>query len=271
MTDFVSETFENAPLIEVALSVQLQPLQLFTSAHAGEFWQTIKQDFPMSQDQPPLGPIGEFFGSSKNLQIGMPFPLQVGMPGIRNWFVSSDGTYLLQLQRDRFALNWRKTSSQPDYPRYPAIEARFIELFKKFAKFVENSAIGKCEINIHEVTYINQWLFNNDQNFDDGLGSWLQLAPNQVASLEMEAANINVQYLVRNSAFEPQGRLYVNVAPIVGPDGRNGINLELTCRIIPFNMGTPFEFGPLGLAREKIVTTFNEITSDSAQKAWRGK
>lgn len=271
MTEFLSETFENAPLVEVALSVQLQPLQMFTSAHAGEFWQSIKQDFPLSQEQPPLGPIGEFFGTSKNLQVGMPFPLHVGMPGIRNWFISSDGAYLLQIQRDRFALNWRKTISESAYPRYPVIRARFVELYEKFSKFIESAAIGKCEINIHEVTYINQWLFNNLQDIDDDIGSWLRIAPNQVASLEMESTNINVQYLVRNSTSEPQGRLYVNAAPIVGPDGRNGINLELTCRVIPFKLGSSFEYSPLDLAREKIVTTFKEITSDSAQKAWRGK
>jgi uncharacterized protein (TIGR04255 family) len=251
--------------------VQLQPLQMFTSAHAGEFWQSIKQDFPISQEQPPLGPIGEFFGSAKNVQVGFPFALQVGMPGIRNWFVSSDNTYLLQLQRDRFALNWRKTPSQPDYPRYPAIREKFVELYKLFAQFVTTSGLGQCEVNIHEVSYINQWFLRNNEKIGDGLGSWLSLAPNQVATLEMESANINVQYLVRESGPEPIGRLYVNVAPIVGSDGRNGINLELTCRIIPLALGDAFEFHPLDLARKNIVTTFKEITSDSAQKIWRGE
>jgi uncharacterized protein (TIGR04255 family) len=259
MTDFVSE---------VALSVQLQPLQMFTSAHAGEFWQSIKQDFPISQEQPPLGPIGEFFGSVNSAQVGMPFTLQMGMPGIRNWFVSSDGTYLLQIQRDRFALNWRKTLGQPDYPRYPVLRAKFVELFELFSQFVEKAGVGRCEINIHEASYINQWFLHDDQKIGDGLGTWLRLAPNQVATLEMESATINVQYLVRETHSDPIGRLYVNVAPIVGADGRKGINLELTCRIIPLNLS---EFRPLDLARQNIVTTFKQITSDSAQKVWRGE
>jgi uncharacterized protein (TIGR04255 family) len=271
MTDFVSDTFENAPLVEVALSVQFQPLQMFTSAHAGEFWQIIKPDFLLTQEQPPLAPIGEFFGQVSGFPNFPQFAIQMGGIGIRNWFSTADGTYLLQLQRDRFALNWRKTPSNPDYPRYPVIREKFIELFKLFDGFVERSGLGKCEINIHEATYINQWRLKDDQKIGDGLGSWLHLAPNNVATLEMEAANINTQYIVRSESSHPIGRLYVNVAPIFTATGEKGVNLELICRIIPLELGNDFLFHPMDLARQNIVTTFKQITSDSAQKVWRGE
>jgi uncharacterized protein (TIGR04255 family) len=271
MTDFISDTFENAPLVEVALSVQFQPLQMFTSAHAGEFWQLIKPDFSVSQEQPPLAPIGEFFSQPRGAPNFPPFTIQMGTMGIRNWFSTSDGTYLLQLQRDRLALNWRKTSTGSVYPRYPAIRKKFVELFELFAGFVERSGLGKCEINIHEATYINQWLFNADQKIADGLGSWLHLAPKNVASLEMESANINTQYIVHGENIQPIGRLYVNVTPIFAVNGEKGINLELICRIIPLDLGNDFLFHPMDLARQNIVTIFKQITSDSAQKVWRGE
>jgi uncharacterized protein (TIGR04255 family) len=271
MAEFISETFEKAPLVEVALSVQFQPLQLFTSAHAGEFWQLVRGEFSVSQEQPPLGPIGEFFGQSRSAPNFPPFAIQMGFSGVRNWFSTPDGTFLLQLQRDRFALNWRKTPTSPDYPRYPAIRKKFIELFKIFDQFTEGSGLGKCEINIHEASYINQWFFHDDQKIGDGLGSWLSLAPNNVAALEMEAANINVQYIVSGEGSQPIGRLYVNVTPIFAINGKNGINLELICRVIPLDLGDEFLFHPLDLARQNIVTTFKQITSDSAQKVWRGE
>lgn len=271
MKEFQSETFENAPLIEVALSVQFQPLHQFTSAHAGEFWQQIKVDFPSSQDQNPLPPIGEFFGQIRGIPSSQTFAIQIGTGGIRNWFTTTDGSYLLQLQRDRFALNWRKTSPSASYPRYPVIKRKFLELFENFQTFLKMAELGGCDINIHEVTYINQWMLNVDQKIDDGLGTWLRLAPKNVADLEMESANIGAQYLVKAENSSPIGRLYVNVAPTLGAKGEQGINLELTCRIIQFDNSPTKQFLPMDLARKNIVTTFKQITSDSAQKVWRGE
>lgn len=276
MKEFKSETFDKAPLIEVALSVQFQPIQQFTGAHAGEFWQLIKDEFSISQEQMPLPPIGEFFGQARGVPSFPPFALQLGSAGVRNWFSTGDGNYLLQLQRDRMALNWRKTAANPDYPRYPNIKKKFVELFELFNKYLSTTGLGECEINIHEATYINQWVLHGDQKIGDGLGHWLQLAPKNVAELEMETANINVQYLVKSETTSaesttPIGRLYVNVAPIFGVTGEKGINLELTCRIIQFGQQSQSPFLPMDLARQNIVTTFKQITSDSAQRVWRGE
>jgi uncharacterized protein (TIGR04255 family) len=276
MEEFQSETFERAPLIEVALSVQFQPIQQFTSAHAGEFWQLIKAEFSISQEQMPLPPIGEFFGQFRGGPNFAPFGLPMVGAGVRNWFSTPDGSYLLQLQRDRLALNWRKTTANPDYPRYPSLKKKFVELFNSFEKYLNSNGLGGCEVNIHEATYINQWVLHGDQKIADGLGDWLQLAPKNVAKLEMETASINVQYLVKAGAemidnSSPIGRLYVNVAPIFGSIGEKGINLELTCRIVQFDQQSKSPFLPMDLARQNIVTTFKQITSDSAQKIWRGE
>jgi uncharacterized protein (TIGR04255 family) len=266
MLTFESQTYLNAPLIEVALSVQFQPLINFTSAHAGDFWGEIRSEFPIAQEQPLLGPIDEIFGTASQLRFGFQF---IG-PGIRNWFVSQDQSYLLQIQKDRFAINWRKTASTPEYPRYPAIRDRFLELFSQFEKYLGRNEVGACDINIYEVSYINQWRLKDGQRIGDGLNSWLKMAPKNVAKLHMEAASLSVQYLVSEDG-KNVGRLYANINPIKALDGADGVNLELMCRIIPFDMGEKFRFRPLDLAREHIVTTFGEITSDSAQKVWRGE
>jgi uncharacterized protein (TIGR04255 family) len=268
---FASPNFDKAPLIEVALSFQFQPLLQFTSAHAGEFWQRIKAEFPNAQEQPPLPSINEFFGRAHSGAGASSFGINFGFPGVRNWFTSSDGTYLLQLQKDRIALNWRKNPSNSIYPRYPTIKDKFITYLQIFRSYVDQSGLGSVTIDMSEVSYINQWPLEVDQNFGDKLGNWLKLAPKNVASLEMEHATISAQYLVRGATNQPVGRLYVSVSPVLAITGQYGVNLELVCRVIPFDLGPNMEFSSLDLAREKVVTTFEQITSDSAQRFWRGE
>ena len=127
----------------------------------------------------------------------------------------------------------------------------------------------RCQVNMSEVSYINQWFFEKDQKFSDAIGSWLKLAPNNSASLDMETANIAAKYLVHAENGTPIGRLYVNVSPIFSHKGSMGINLELTCRVRPIPGDKP-HIGALHLAHQHVVTTFQEITSDSAQRMWRG-
>ena len=126
MAKFSSPDFPNAPLIEVALSVQFQPLPLYTSAHAGEFWQKIRDDFPVTQEQPPIPQVNEFFGSNRPSPGFIDIGLNFGLTGLRSWFMSEDGGFLIQIQRNRFVLNWRKTGPNPTYPRYEPIRKMFL-------------------------------------------------------------------------------------------------------------------------------------------------
>lgn len=271
MSSFVSPDFDHAPLIEVALSVQFQPLSGLTSAYAGRFWSTISQEFVQDFEQPPLSSINEFFGKIPGPAGALSIGLTLAPPGVRNWFMTADKTYLVQVQRNRFALNWRKTGNDSPYPRYPAIRAKFGEVFGKFSDFLRSANLGDCLIDMYEVSYINQWFFSGTQNYDQGLGSWLNLDTKQLDHIELESAAINAQYLLKGKSDQPIGRMYINVSPILSGAGERGINLELVCRVIPSPTTRNLDFSALDLAREKIVTTFTQITSDSAQRAWRGQ
>lgn len=268
----MSPDFKNAPLVEVALSVQFQPLAGFAGAHAGEFWQEVKADFPVAQDQPPLQPINEFFGGSRPAPAFMDIGLSFGYTGTRTFFLTADGDFLIQIQNNRFAVNWRKTAAKPEYPRYEAVKAKFDKYFEMFRKFVAKSGIGSgiVKTDLFEAHYVNQWLLEKGKSYDAAIGDWVKLLNNQITSLEMEQASISTQYLIKGISDQPVGRLYLNVSPIINVSGQFGINLELICRTLPFEDGAKAEFAPLDLAREKIVTTFKQITSDSAHQFWRG-
>jgi uncharacterized protein (TIGR04255 family) len=271
MSMFKSPDFPNAPLIEVALSVQFQPLVLFASAHAGLFWQQVRDLFPISQDQPALPMLNELFGSNRpNVGfVGMGF--QFAHPPNRTWFSSQDGALLIQIQHNRFVFNWRKASADSVYPRYEFVRSNFEKYFNLFKSFVAEHNLGQLSPDLYEAHYVNQWPLEDGKNFGEVIGSWLKLFSGNVTSLEPEQASISSQYIIHGNANQPVGRLYVNVAPIINTTGKYGVNLELICRTIPFDLGPNFDLAPLDLAREKVVTTFQQITSDSAHQFWRGQ
>ena len=49
------------------------------------------------------------------------------MPAPRFWFVNESGNELVQVQRDRFIRNWRKTEGQPGYPSYDNLREAFAD------------------------------------------------------------------------------------------------------------------------------------------------
>lgn len=271
MDSFRSPDFQKAPLIEVALSVQFQPLAQFSSAHAGLFWQRFKAEFPICQDQPALPMLNELFGSNRpNISfVGVEF--QFGGNPNRTWFSTPDGSLLIQIQNNRFVFNWRKSGPDVNYPRYEFVRAKFENYLNLFQEFVAEQSLGEVTPDLYEAHYVNQWLLEDGKNFGEVIGTWLKLIPDNVTSLEPEQASIASQYIVKGSAAQPLGRLYVNVAPIVNTIGKYGVSLELICRTIPLDLGNRFDLKSLDLAREKIVTTFQQITSDSAHKFWRGQ
>jgi len=65
------------------------------------------------------------------------------------------GQTLLQIQNNRFTLNWRRGSASQQYPRYVANRDMFRRLFGEFCRFIEETDIGPLTITQAEVSYIN--------------------------------------------------------------------------------------------------------------------
>src|SRR6266446_2077137 len=105
--------FGNPPVVEVALSIMFETLPGYRAAHAGLFWQRIRDRFPVTEDVPELPPTVEEPSGAAT------FPPRLEImerPRIRTWFQSSDKTQLLQLQNNRVAYNWKKGSGDHHYP-----------------------------------------------------------------------------------------------------------------------------------------------------------
>src|SRR5262245_53311787 len=103
--------FKNPPVIERVLGVQFAPIKEWGVHHFGLFYQKIRNDFPECQAQPPIASITETPDHITRVEMA-----DVG--DVRCWFLPAVGGELIQLQRDRFLMNWRRRTAAEDYPRF---------------------------------------------------------------------------------------------------------------------------------------------------------
>ncbi len=222
-------SFDKPPLVEVVLGVQFSPLEALKTPHYGDFWQTIKNEFPTLEDHPPLPPTIERFGTA-----GPPTIEFTNVPPIRrSWFVSPDKTGIIQLQRDRFLHNWRRVQESDTYPRYDQVMKPFLAKLELFSKFVADNNLGELKHNQYELTYVNRiaqdeaWISNAQTGriFPDLC--WRTTSDRFLP--EPEAVNWNTKFVLP----ENSGRLHVSLRTVVLPNGESNLFLEMNARGFP--------------------------------------
>ena len=103
--------FENPPVVEVVCGVLFNRLPM-QAAHLGVLWEKFKPDYPSCQDVNPLAPIMETFDGSP----GVPQEIDLSDVLPRTWFLHKRGVGVVQVQRDRFLHNWKKSKPDDEYP-----------------------------------------------------------------------------------------------------------------------------------------------------------
>ncbi len=65
------------------------------------------------------------------------FQFHQGVPPIRIWAASGDGSFLVQTQGDMMMMNWRAKYSTAPYPRYSEVRRRLLETLSLLGEFQE--------------------------------------------------------------------------------------------------------------------------------------
>lgn len=249
-------TYDAPPLVEVVFGRQFEPLPL-TAAHTGLLWETLgRAAYPTVHEQPPLPSMVEHLDdqAASVLDVGEVFTWP------RLWFTSRDQDSLIQLQRDRFLINWR-AGAQP-YPRYAALFPRFEAVWSTFREFVRAELDLSPSLRQYELTYVNHipWA-----------PSWQDLATALRATFPDFAWRVDGRFLASPEGGEIRlafrlpdeaGRLHVRVR-----DGRRMADgarlfiLELTARGF-----LPDAVAWFDAAHAWIVRGFADLTSREMQE-----
>lgn len=254
--------YENPPVIEVVCGIQFVPIGALTIGHLGRWWSLISEDFPKCDEVAPLLPVIERFkaeavSGSEMLEL-LPFP--------RLWLTNRTGDQLIQLQKDRFLFNWRKTSEEHVYPRYNFVRSSFDKYWNEFSSFITETIKSPLRPIQYELTYIN--------HIPADASSWGKPAEIKNVLPDVSWRSDTARFLPEPEGIDFQasfvlrdrlGRLHVRARNVQRDDNLAVILLEITARGFGDDIDKWF-----GVAHEYIVQGFTDLTDAEKQKElWR--
>lgn len=262
-------TFRHPPVTEVALAIQLDRPTVDLDVLA-VLAPLFRSDFPQREQHPPLPPMREDFNAPPTAPL-LQFELttQFGMP--RSWFISRDGSKLLQLQADRLVFNWRKQADSDLYPRYSTLRDLFATRIEELWEAIASSDKQLPDVNFCEVTYVNQIGMGAapGQPHPD-LGEILKLAhPWEGGGFlpAPEDAQVRARFRIQ-SREQPAGRLYLTAEPAFRPDGSPIHVATLVSRMFPLGGEMDAVWESLDTGREWVVKGFEELTTEKMHRIW---
>lgn len=265
--------FERPPLDEMVLSLQFADLQLMNH-HAGILWLKLRDQYPKVEEQGPIAPVFETFGSLRAAPPTSEIQLLPADAMIRYWFVSPDGTQLLQIQRDRLIHNWRRRDFADSYPRYEVLRKRFEAEIRLVQEFLREYGLGEIRCNQCEVSYINAIGPNEitddpNRDLDKIFTLWCERY-NYDGLDHIERGRFGATYLMRVEGGEaPIGRIHINASPgIRTRDSVPVVQLNITARGKPQDETVAAAFSWLDQGHISIVRSFSAITTKEMHRIW---
>lgn len=255
--------FDAPPVVEVALGVQfriLPALRGLTLAPLRERW---RNRYPRLEEQLPLPSTVE--GS---LPGGPVVQLNVGLPSMRYWFLTNDGSELVQIQQDRLSVNWREGSLGSPYPRYPAMRQTFAKRLRDLMTFVAEEDLGVIRVNQVELNYVNAVSVEPGETGKLGrvLSTWRAASNHHLG--EPEQVRLEMSFPIKELGTGAS-RLWVQMGPGQGGPNTSTVLLTLLVRGAPTGEGQDEILSFLDDAHEHLVRSFAELTTPEMHAIWR--
>ena len=262
-------SFSNPPVTETVLSVGFRPIESFSLVQLARFHETVRTEFPSSDDQPPYQMPLERFSSARDvLTLEVPV-FQAFLP--RFWLSSEDGTSLLQLQRDWFAYNWRRPPGlEAQYTRYPSGRENFSRHLKSFCEHLRTETGFTPTFNQCEITYVNtivpSGIWTEHSELERVTPLWRSIPPHG-ENETVERARLDIVVAIHDQGTQV-GRLHVGFSPSTDATGNPTFLMNLTARGRPLGDGVEGVLAFLDLGRGSVVRNFVRFTTPELHQVW---
>lgn len=262
-------SFNDPPVVEVAVSVMFKPIENLGNADLGVFWHTMRDSFPVKEDAEPILNQTEQFGKDVQRVPRLPtIKLKTARGASR--LLMTNGNQMVQVQNSRLAYNWRTIPGDTSpYPRWRVVYPAFESARAAFANFLNVHGIGAMEPNQWEVAYVNHLVRGRDWETPS---DWHRLLPGIVGT-GVELGTMGAEAIECSYHFTLPGnrcRLHVDMhhgftAPEA--DATEVLAMQLTARgpVVGGDFGLA---AGLNLGHETIVSNFANITGSQAHARW---
>lgn len=210
------------PIDEVVCGVRMQDVSQVDPVFVGSYWAGIRDRFPHRELQPRL-PVS----------TGIRPPIAM-LRALRTWLVSSDGQYLVQIQADRFYLNWRRRGENA-YPGFqgraadPGVLDRFTSEFEAYMRFLAATLGSEALVTHAEVTKVDVLRRGTHWSTDDELRAAVAL----IAPLDAAMGSPEWTGDVRMATSGPSGEFSLTLSRPKGEHGPGDtVRLESTA-VVP--------------------------------------
>lgn len=249
--------YERPPVIEVAAGVQFEELKGWQMRYFGQFWNELAEEYPFTQDQPPIQDIVE---GGPRLEILSQPPLR------RMLLLSKEQNFVIQLQESRLHFNWRKVREGDKYPRFEkTIFPKFLQVWGRFSNFVTRMALGNLRAQRYELTYVNH-IEPKGEDFARSLEDRVKLFGWSNVRERFLTSPIAVNAVWTFSLPDQRGLGQANLSQATRADGRSVLVLGMSCSgpaSARYSLNDWF-----ATAHEWIVRGFADLTTESAQREW---
>jgi uncharacterized protein (TIGR04255 family) len=274
-------TYENPPIVEVAISTQFEPPRGLTQAHLGAYWADCRRDYPQVHATQVLPATTEEFGGRRTW---LPPSLRLALtdePDSRIQMTSEDSTWMLQVQSNRIVVNWRRKADLSDpYPRFTGTWQRFENAWEHWCRFLATAKIPAPQPTHWEIVYVNRigkgTLWNKPTDWPSVLpGLWGHGFADIPGTTLM---GLHGQWVWETT--NPPTRLFIEPKPGRGPAPRSDdfLFLNITARgkidLSPSGESSDdscllgIENG-IKAGRRLIVNAFDQIISQKAKAEWK--
>lgn len=260
--------FQQSPLVEMRVALQLQPLNGFRSAHFGEFWHNclLQDEWLPSEDIPPLDHDVEQFGNpvlnprTERIEVDSLF--------IRSVFESTDGYKVVHFQPDRLALSISKNDKTR--PSYDRLLAEFMTIYGKLPAFATKCQLGEIIPDLWELSYTN--VIPQSSGLWESPQDWHRIFPKLFPQVEQGATELEWGTFEGNWYFtlpNQLGRVRVSVSKAVANQTQDIVLLVgIRARGSLGEMKPDAWASCLDLGHQHSVRLFYELASEEARKAW---
>jgi uncharacterized protein (TIGR04255 family) len=258
------------PVNEVSLSVALAPQDLLIGPRLPEILGSAFSRYSKIEVVPVYNMPVEYPSPQESFpRSGIPRLEFVPAGGVepRYWLVSDDDVYVVQVQRDYLAFNWRRREPGQEYVRYSTIRANFSEVSSTIQENLTAKG-GQLLPQRAELTYVNVIAPNAVWRSLSDIHRLIAIRFAESSSYEQLAFSYSKALYEQDGPWI--GRLHVALNPVYDwMKDEPRLTLNITARSGNFSkpsIGAALNF--LDVAHNYINSTFLDLLTAEAREMW---
>ena len=263
--------YERPPVVEVALAIEFEQAVGFRSLDLGRLAAAWADSLPQADERPLLPRMESPDDDLVDDLLDALFEVEEPVVPPRLWLQNEVGDQVVQIQRDRLVVNWRKEGSG-GYPRYKTVRDRLQDAWLRLVDVCNDLDYDAPIPDLCEIQYINN--IGMDQGWNSPQDTAKLVVPWQGIDGKGYIPSNHLCQFSLHCHFPEDREGWLNIdgwttsAPTDDDSHAMRMMLNLTSRghALSDDFESALDF--FEMAHVWIVRAFTEITSPEAHDTW---